>query len=119
MVHGYHYINFTLYQNIFFFLCILQKNLVIYKPMILKSVENFWISRNFCLKLLDRHSYRSSHQRCSIKIGVLKNFSKFTGKHLFLSLWHRCFPVNFEKFLQTSFLRNGSGQLLLIILCTY
>ena len=27
--------------------------------------------------------YRSSHQRCSIKIGFLKNFAKFTGKHLF------------------------------------
>ena len=23
--------------------------------------------------------YRSSHQRCSIKISVLKNFAKFTG----------------------------------------
>ena len=28
--------------------------------------------------------YRSSHQSCSIKIGVLKNFTKFTGKHLCL-----------------------------------
>ena len=25
---------------------------------------------------------RSSHQRCSIKKGVLRNFTKFTGKHL-------------------------------------
>ena len=30
---------------------------------------------------------RSSHQRCSIKIGVLKNFTKFTGKHLCQSLF--------------------------------
>ena len=30
---------------------------------------------------------RSSHQRCSIRKGVLKNFVKFTGKHLFLSLF--------------------------------
>ena len=28
-------------------------------------------------------------------------------------LWHRCFPVNFEKFLRTSFLQNTSGRLLL------
>ena len=53
--------------------------------------------------------------------GVLKNFAKFTTKHLCQSLffnkvaglrpatllkttpWHRCFPVNFEKFLRTSF----------------
>ena len=27
-------------------------------------------------------------------------------------LWHRCFPVNFVKFLRTSFLQNTSGQLL-------
>ena len=28
-------------------------------------------------------------------------------------LWHRCFPVNFPKFLRTFFLQNTSGQLLL------
>ena len=28
-------------------------------------------------------------------------------------LWHRCFPVNFSKFLRTPFLRNTSGQLFL------
>ena len=57
------------------------------------------------------------------KKGFLRNFSKFTGKHLcqrlffkvrdsFLklkSLWHRCFPVNFAKFLRTPFLQNTSG----------
>ena len=54
----------------------------------------------------------------------LKNFAKFTGKHqcesLFFNkvaalrpatllknrLWHRCFPVNFAKFLRTPFLKN-------------
>ena len=52
---------------------------------------------------------RSSHQRCSIKKGVLKNFTIFTGKYLscslffikFASLQYRCFPVNFTKFLRT------------------
>ena len=29
---------------------------------------------------------RSSHQRCSMKKGVLRNFAKFTGKHLCQSL---------------------------------
>ena len=28
-------------------------------------------------------------------------------------LWYRCFPVNFAKFLRTSFAQNTSGQLLL------
>ena len=31
--------------------------------------------------------YRSSHQRCSIKKCVLRNFTKFTGKHLRQSLF--------------------------------
>ena len=74
-----------------------------------------------------------SHRRCSIKIGVLRNLSKFAGKHLrqvsiFVKLqalglrpaallkkrpWHRCFPVNFEKFERTLFLQSTSGRLLL------
>ena len=74
---------------------------------------------------------RSSHQRCSIKKGVLRNFTKFKGKQLCQSLffkkvvglrhatlvkkrlWHRCFPVNFVKFLRIPFLQNTSGRLLL------
>ena len=62
-------------------------------------------------------------QRCYIKKGVLKNLTKFTGKKtcarvsffnkvaglrpatlLKERLWHRCFPVNFVKFLRISFL---------------
>ena len=49
-----------------------------------------------------------------MKKGVLKNFSKFTGKHLCQSFFfnkvpggrHRCFPVNFAKFLRTPFYRT-------------
>ena len=71
---------------------------------------------------------RSNHQRCSIIKGVLRNFAKFTGKqhqcqNLILNkvaglspatllkkrLWHRCFPVNFAKFLRMPFLQNTSG----------
>ena len=33
------------------------------------------------------HSYRSSHRRCSVGKGVLRNFTKFTGKHLCQSLY--------------------------------
>ena len=67
---------------------------------------------------------RSSHQRCSVRKCILRNFAKFTGKHLcqvlFYNkvagpepatllekrLWHRCFPMNFAKFLRTSFHRT-------------
>ena len=65
-----------------------------------------------------------SHWRCSVRKGVLRNFGKFTGKHLCQSLffdkvaglrpatllkkrfWHRCFPLNFQEHL---FLQNTSG----------
>ena len=51
------------------------------------------------------------------KKGVLRNFAKFTGKHLCQSFffnkvaglrhrWHRCFPVNFVKFPTTLFYRT-------------
>ena len=56
---------------------------------------------------------RSSHQRCSMKKGALRNFANFTGKHLCQSLWLRWFPVDFEKFFRTPFSQNTSGRLLL------
>ena len=65
------------------------------------------------------------------KKGVLRSFTKFTGKHLCQSpffnivaglatpfkkrLWHRCFPVNFVKFLRTSFYMEHLWWLLLNI----
>ena len=71
--------------------------------------------------------YRSSRPDVFCKEGVLRNFTKFKGKHLCQSLffnkvadlrpatllkkrlWHRCFPVNFVKFVRTLFLQNTSG----------
>ena len=56
--------------------------------------------------------------------GALKNFAKFTEKHLCQSLFfnklagfrHRCFPVNFATLLRTGFLQNTSGQLPMLYL---
>ena len=73
----------------------------------------------FVLVIIRRiYLYKSSRPEVFFKKGVLKNFTKFTGKHLCQSLffnkvagrpatllkkrlWHRCFPVNFVKFLRT------------------
>ena len=60
----------------------------------------------------------SSHRRCSVKKGVLRNFAEFTGKYLYLrpstllkkSPWHRSFPVNCAKFLRTPFLQKPPGN---------
>ena len=61
------------------------------------------------------------------KKSVLGNSTKFTGKHLYQSLffnkvaglrpatllkkrlWHRCFPLNFGKFSRAPFYRTHSG----------
>ena len=76
--------------------------------------------------------YRSSRQDVFCKKGVLRNLTKFTGKHLRQSLffnkvageackfikkeiWHRCFPVNFVKFLRTPFCIEHPWWLLLYI----
>ena len=57
--------------------------------------------------------YRSSRLEVLWRKGVLRNFQKFTGKHLCQILifdkvaglrkrfWYRCFPVSFLKFLKT------------------
>ena len=83
--------------------------------------------------LIRKYITRSNHQKCSIKKGVIRNFVKFTGKHLCQSiffnkvaglryatllkkrLWHMCFLVNFAKFLRTPFLQDKTGRLLLYI----
>ena len=74
---------------------------------------------------------KSSRPELFYKKGVLRNFTKFRGKHLCQGLffnkaadlrpanllrkrlWHRCFPVNFAKFLRTPLLTENLLWLLL------
>ena len=39
-----------------------------------------------CYRLYNFSSFRSSHWRCSVRKGVLRNFATFTGKQLWQSL---------------------------------
>ena len=88
------------------------------KIYIRRRPSKFWVQDNFNYNLqqnlrFHQHSsryyyrVRSSHQMCSVKIGVLRNFTKFTGKRLCQSVFFnkvsglRRFPVNFVKFLIT------------------
>ena len=64
---------------------------------------DWWINQQFCNSPIHHHEksayhmlftkhniepiFRSSHQRCSMKKSVLRNFTKFTGKHLCQSLF--------------------------------
>ena len=95
---------------------------------------NFWGSKYFFVAehgiyCWQSHRFRSSHQRCSVRKGILRNFAKLTGKHKYQGLFfnkiaglrpgtllkkrlrHRCTPVNFAKFLGTPFSPNIYGRL--------
>ena len=48
---------------------------------------------------------RSSHRRCSVKKGVLKNLRNFTGKHLYWSL----FLIKLQTFRPATLLRRDSN----------
>ena len=69
--------------------------------------------------------FRSSHQSARvsflIKLQAL-SFSRPSSNFLKPAtllkkrLWHRCFPVNFAKFLRTPFVQSTSGWLLLVFI---
>ena len=96
----------------------------------LQVLNKFWLCKWKCLQKQPSELLCKKH--------VVKNFSKFTGKHLCWSflfnkiaglrcfwtllikiLRHRCFPVNFAKFLRAPFLLNSSGKLLLWLILIY
>ena len=56
---------------------------------------------------------RSNHRRCSVKTGVLENFSKLTEKHLCPSPI-RVFYCQFYEIFENTFLQNTSERLLLM-----
>ena len=79
--------------------------------------------RECCFRNSWEPSSRSSHQRCSMKKGfpeISQNSKENTCASLFFNKvaglrpstllkkrpWHRCFPVNFVKFLRTPFLQT-------------
>ena len=73
----------------------------------LKYSMKFFVSRMILLMNVDR----SNRPEVFCKKSILRNLAKLTGKHLYQShsnfikkrLWCRCFPVNFVKFLRTTF----------------
>ena len=79
---------------------------LIWKNRVFDHVIEFFShkSSKYVIVFFDNFGWnKSSHQRCSVKKGVLRNlfleslfFNKVAG-----ILWHRCFPVNFAKFLRT------------------
>ena len=107
------------------------KRLLIYLWIYLKRLIHLmskWVWFSFSVM-----KNRSSRPENFYKKGVLRNFTKLTGEHLCQGLffnkvaglrpatrlekrlWHRCFPVNFVKFLRTPFYIKHLWWLLLKI----
>ena len=76
------------------------------KPLYILFLHNDNLFPATCVKLISLQYYRlynfpsarSSYWRCSVRIGVRRNFAKFSGKHLWQSLffnkvagWGDCF----------------------------
>ena len=112
--------------------------MILYIKTVLLKIDAFWKGILFSISLIivsvisyshiwnkvqkrvwqhiRKNVFRSSHQKCSMKKGVLINFAKFTGKHMCQSLFfrkvaglrlrHRCFPVNFCEIFKSIFLRE-------------
>ena len=79
----------------------------------------------FLITFILKKSPRSSHRRCSVTKGVLRNFAKFPGEDLCQSLFFNKVagqacnfikkeslapPVNFAKFLRTPFYLSDSKE---------
>ena len=81
-----------------------------------------------------KFKYKNQPPEVLCKKNVIRNFTKFKGKHLCQSLffnevaglrlrplatllkkrlWHKCFPVNFVKFLRAPFSQYNAGRLFL------
>ena len=103
------YYCFSLVEH--FCLCTMTLSVITFLSLIFWNILFFSVFQGNSLK---KNNWRSSRPEEFCKKGVLRNFTKFTGKHLCQSLrpatllkmrlWHRCFPVNFVKFLRTPFL---------------
>ena len=82
------------------------------------SIRDLNYSRN--LEILEMYNiiFKSSRPEMFCKKDVLKNLAKFTGNtcaRVFFfkkRLWHRCFSVNFAKFLRTPFFIEHLWRLL-------
>ena len=84
-----------------------------------RSNKHIWNWTVRCLKLwdLNERKIRSSHHRCSVKVGVLKNFANFTWKRDsstgdFLWNWRKACNTQVEIF-KKLFLKNNWKRLLL------
>ena len=63
-------------------------------------------------KLFLKNSQKSQENTCT-RVSILIKLQAAPATLLKKRFWHRCFPVNFAKFLRIPFLQNTSARLLL------
>ena len=104
------------------------------KKLVFFENSSIPLVQKLCIQILNirmSSDVGSSRPETFCKKRVLRNFTKFTGKHLCHSLffnkavglrhatllkkrlWYRCFPVNFVEFLRTPFFMEHLWWLLL------
>ena len=92
---------------------------ILHRNITLKYISYFFLS------VEQMSCFRSSHQWCSVKKGVLRNFAKFAGKHLCQSLFFNKVETQKETLAQmfscelceiskNTFWQKTSGRLLLL-----
>ena len=113
IIHNSHEIPLLNFSILWLFQCLASTDNR--RPVLLSITLVKWRKLNVSWTSSECLLYRSSQRRCSVRKGALSYFAKFTGKHLCQSLflkkrlWRSCFPVNFTKFLRTTFLQNTSS----------
>ena len=71
---------------------------LVYKIFNLDSIMRKMFNGRILYKITSKNKIKTSLENVQ--------YAKFTQE---VRLWHRCFPVNFAKFLRTPFLTNTSG----------
>ena len=80
--------------------------------MIFLSKTGYLKEINPTLRLINKNLSEAVTQMCSVK-KVFLEISQNSQGDLYQNLWHRCFPVNFAKFLWIPFLTEHLRWLLL------
>ena len=104
------YIYFCILGYRLFTIQFIQTLLQIYKNTVHENTET--ATRGVLCKKVFLEVSKNSQENTCARASFNKNYLKTLLKK---RLWHRCFPVNFVKFLWTPFLQNTSGRLLLKI----
>ena len=112
----------NVYFTFFSYMHFLYTKVIVHLVVLLRLSKKINLGDSKCVflsyiwrRILRCHVFWCSHQRCSIKKAILKNFAIFTGKHLCWGL----FIINLQTFMASTLFKKHSntGVLLSILWC--